>query len=63
MIAALAIGVGLLLLACVYCVGLGCRAIYQLCSDLERDRTVEYRHPVAGVPVRQEPPWLRRARA
>ena len=63
MIAALAIGVGLLLIASAYCVRIGCRAIVQLCADLERDRRVEYRHPVDGVPARQEPQWLRRGRA
>lgn len=63
MIEALAIGVGLLLVACVYCVRIGYHAIRALCAALERDRRVEYRHPVDGVPVRREPQWLRRARA
>lgn len=63
MIAALVIGVLLLLIASAYCVGIGCRAIAQLCAELERDRQVDYHHPVAGVPVRREPQWLRRARA
>lgn len=70
MIAALAIGVGLLLVACVYCVGIGCRAVGQLCADLERDRQVEYRYPVPPTGHRSPstahrncPAWLRRARA
>ena len=70
MIAALAIAVGLMVLACVYCVGLGCRAIVQLCAELERDRQVEYRYPVPSTAHRSPatahrhcPAWLRRARA
>lgn len=61
MIEALAIGVVLLLAASVYFVRLGCCAIVALCADLERDRQVEYQHPVASVPARKCPEWIRRS--
>lgn len=61
--AALAIAVGLLLCACVYYVRMGCRAIGELCAELERDRQVEYSHPVPAVPRRSAPGWIQRLRS
>lgn len=68
----IALGIGLALFAVVVLalVRLGCRAIVQLCADLERDRQVEYRYPVPSTAHRSPstahrhcPAWLRRARA
>lgn len=59
MITALAIAAVLLLAACGYCVRIGCRALMALCVQLERDRQVEYQHPVVAVPARPAPQWLR----
>lgn len=40
---ALAVAVGLILIACVVAVSIGCRAIWTLCGQLERGRRNEYR--------------------
>lgn len=63
MITLLYLGLTLALCAVVHLVRMGARAIVELCAALERDRRVEYSHPVPSVPARQCPPWLRRAGA
>lgn len=56
---ALSFVIGLLLLACLALVSIGCRAIVQLCGQLERDRRNEYR--IARPLARTEPQWMRGA--
>lgn len=67
---ALVIGLTLAAVVALALVRMGCRAIRELCADLERDRRVEYRCPVPPTAHRSPatahrhcPAWLRRARA
>lgn len=53
------IGLGLFGLVVLALVRMGCRAIRDLCAQLERDRQAEYRYPVPAVPRRSAPQWLR----
>lgn len=53
---ALCIAVGLILLACVALVSIGCRAILTLCGQLERDRRNEYR--ITPRISRPAPHWI-----
>jgi len=56
---ALCIAVGLILLACLFVVSIGCHAILTLCGQLERDRRNEYR--IAPSLSRPEPQWMKGA--
>ncbi len=54
---------GLVLIACLLLVSMGCRAIVSLCGQLERDRRTEYKIPANLRPKleRHCPSWLGRA--
>lgn len=56
---ALVIGLTLFAAVALALVRMGCRAIGELCAELERDRQVEYRYPVPAVPRRSAPQWIR----
>lgn len=56
---ALAVAVGLILLACLFVVSIGCRSILTLCGQLDRDRRNEYR--IIPRLSRPEPKWIGRA--
>lgn len=60
----LAITVGLLLLACIALVVIGCRAILTLCRQLERDRGRGYSMEPQGPTYEQRrcPAWIRDTR-
>lgn len=53
---ALAVGAGLILVACLVLVDVGCRAIVDLFGALERDRRNEYR--VTPRLSRPAPHWI-----
>ncbi len=57
---ALAVAVGLILIACVVAVSIGCRAIWTLCGQLERDRRNEYR--IDQKASRTCPRWIANGR-
>lgn len=56
---ALAVGAGLILVACLVLVDVGCRAIVDLCGALERDRRNEY-HITPRI-SRPAPHWMKGA--
>lgn len=55
----LCIAVCAILLACLFVVSIGVRAILSLCGQLERDRRNEYR--IEPQLSRPEPKWIGRA--
>jgi len=56
---ALAVVAGLILVACLVLVDIGCRAIVDLCGALERDRRNEYR--ISPKLSRPAPTWMKGA--
>lgn len=56
---ALAVVAGLILVACLVLVDVGCRAIVDLCGALERDRRNEYR--ISSKLSRPAPTWMKGA--
>lgn len=55
---AIAIAVAMLFAGCLCAIRAAVLAIRDLCASLERDRRVEYRHPVLATPARPAPRWL-----